>query len=130
MPHVAIQFVQMRQETQDYGSPDEHMLAHLTFNVAVDGEPAGQHTARVRLSPGGEYEADQLEVERPASYRGPMDYGQFRDAAAAYMKSKVGQSGGFIRMGPGVKNATMRNNTYTGPGPVAEFDAPEPGGGW
>jgi len=130
MPHVAIQFVQMRQETQLAGTPNEHMKAHLTFNATVDGEAAGQHTTTIRLTPGSAYEADPLEVDPPTTYHGPMDYQVFRDAATAYMKGLVGSDGRGIRIGPGTSNITMTNNTFTMPGPVTEFDAPERAGGW
>ena len=130
MPRVAVQFVQLRLETQLIGSPDEHMLAHATFNLTVDGKPEGQHTATIRLTAWSTYEADELEVDRPATYKGPMDYQRFRDAASAYMKSQVGSAGRGFHIAPGASNVTLTNSSSRELGPTTEFDVPEQGGGW
>jgi hypothetical protein len=122
-------FTRFVQDSQEYGSNDEHMVSRVFFDLLVDGKPRGSFHADVKLVVGGSFETDALEVGRPAGYRGPFDQARFADAVTRYIRGLVGSGGRGIRLGPGVSNIRMRNNTFAMPAPFS-FEASSDSAGW
>jgi hypothetical protein len=115
------------QDSQDYGSDDEHMVSRVFFRLELDGK-VRQTYADIKQAVGSDYESGPLEVGRPHDYRGPLDYERFRDEVTAYYRSLVGSTGSAIRISGGAK-VRMRNNFY-GKTRVFVMDAEDTGGGW
>lgn len=123
MPKVTLQFTHLVQDSQDYGSDDEHMVSRAFFDVGCAGRTVASH-ADVKLVVGGDYASDPLEVGRPAGYQGPFDHAKFSDAVSQYVRRAVGPEAIGIRLGPGARNVRMRNNTFQCPWTVS-FDVAE-----
>lgn len=116
------------QDSQDYGSDDEHMVSRVFFDLDVDGvRHTGLH-ADVKQPVGGSFDDGPLEVSRPFGYNGPLSYETFRRAIEQYYRGLVGATGTGIHI-VGGSNIRMRNNTFIQP-EVFELEAEPPGGGW
>ena len=85
MKKCKVIFLTCVQDSQDYGSDDEHMV-------------------------GSDIETGIIEVGPPKGYDGSFDYIAFRDAAEKYYRSLVGSPGRVIHI-EGGSNIHMRNNT-------------------
>lgn len=128
MPTVTVSFKKCIQDSQEYGSTDEHMVSRVFFDLEAEGKMTPNLSVDIRQVLGGAFEADPIEVTRPEGYRGPFNYNAFRDAVEAYYRSLVGSTGSGIRIAGG-GNIRMRNNTFVMPG-RAQFDADEGNAGW
>ena len=116
------------QDSQDYGSDDEHMISRVFFDLEVDGQNSQNLYVDIKQPVGGDYESGPMEVYRPEGYRGPLNYEAFRNAVERYYRSLVGSSGSGIRISGG-KGIRMRNNVFDIPG-TAEFQVSETDAGW
>ncbi len=99
------------QDSQDYGSNDEHMVSRVFFDLEVDGRSYPGLHADLKQVVGSNYETGDIEVGKPEGYRGPFNYIAFRDAAERYFRGLVGSAGSGIRI-QGATNIRMRNNTF------------------
>src|SRR5882672_7037844 len=106
-----VTFTKCIQDSQDYGSDDEHMASRIFFDLEVDGQPRLGLHVDVKQVVGSSYETGDIEVGRPVGYRGPFNYIAFRDAVERYFRSLVGSAGSGIRI-TGGSNIRMRNNTF------------------
>ncbi len=115
------------QDSQEYGSDDEHMVSRVFCTLEADGHRHKSHVD-IKQTVGGDYETAPLEVGRPHGYRGPLDYERLRSEVERYYRSLVGSVGSGIRI-QGASNIRMRNNTF-----VKEYtftmQAEPTGGAW
>ena len=128
MAKVKITFQKCIQDSQEYGSNDEHMVATVFFNIEVDGENKGEFSADVKQTVGGDYETTPLEIGIPKDYKGPLNYQSFREAVEDYYRSQVGSSGRGIHIAGG-GNIRMYNNTFIAT-KIVEFEAEGKNVGW
>jgi hypothetical protein len=112
MKQVTIEFTHAVQDSQEYGSDDEHMVSRLFFDVEVDGQRTPGLWVDVKQPVGADYERDPIEVGRPLGYKGPMNYNEFRAAAEDYYRQMVGSGARGIRLGPNVRNVRMQKNRF------------------
>ena len=108
MKKIELLFKKCIQDSQDYGSDNEHMISRIFFEV--DGT---EYECNVR-QPYGEsfsFDEDPIEVEAPKELQNKINYGQFRDEVEKYYKHLVGSSGSMINIQGGT-NIRMQNNTY------------------
>ncbi|MDO9532966.1 MAG: hypothetical protein Q7O12_12665 [Deltaproteobacteria bacterium] len=110
MATAKITFYKCIQDSQDYGSDDEHMVSRVFFTFEV-GDKKYDLYADIKQTVGANYEEGAIEVMRPAGYEGPFNYQVFRDAAEKYYRGLVGSSGTGINI-QGGSNIRMRNNTF------------------
>ena len=120
---------QLIQDSQDFGSDDEHMVSRVFFDLEVDGHRHSGLSANIKQTVGTPYETAPLEVSRPAGYEGPFNHAAFQNIVEQYYRSLVGGQGGGIRIGAGSSNIRMRNNRFIQPA-TAEFDVQGSGGTW
>ncbi|PKD15768.1 hypothetical protein APR41_10745 [Salegentibacter salinarum] len=108
MKKIQLLFKKCIQDSQDYGSDNEHMISRIFYEVdGVDYE------CNVR-QPYGEsfsFDEDPIEVEAPKELGKKINYGQFRDEVENYYKQIVGSSGRGINIQGGT-NIRMQNNTF------------------
>jgi hypothetical protein len=124
--------LKLHQDSQDYGSDDQHMVSRVFFTITVGGKPVGDGNtvpfyADVKLVVGGDYEKDELEVGKPMNYRGPWNQAAFAKAVARYVRRCVGPNASGIRI-EGGGSVRMRNNQFS-IFDVFSFDANEVMGG-
>jgi hypothetical protein len=110
---VKLTFHECVQDSQDYGSNDEHMVSRVFFTLEVDGKTVEGLHVDIKQSAGANYETGPIEVTPPhgAHYRGPFNYAAFRDEVEKYYRGLVGAQGGGIRI-VGSTNVRMRNNRF------------------
>ena len=114
MPEAIIRFSKCIQDSQDYGSDDEHMVSRVFFSVEAAGVTYPDLSCDVKQTVGEPFESAPLEVSRPQGYDGSLDYTPFREAVEAYYRSLVGSKGSGIRISGG-GNIRMRHNTFVIP---------------
>lgn len=128
MPIVRINVHKCIQDSQEYGSTDEHMVSRVFFNVEVDGMKKGEDFCDIKQIVGSSYSSENIEVTRPSQYRGPYDHQVFSDEITGYFCKMVNSSGAVISLGDS-RSVRMRNNAFNFPYHF-EFDAEAPGTGW
>jgi len=128
MTVAKVTFQKLIQDSQDYGSDDEHMVSRAFFSVEVDGDVTDDVHVDIKQSIGSDFESTPLEVSKPIGYRGPFNYETFRQAVEAYYRSLVGGQGSGIHI-EGGSNIRMRNNTFIQQEQV-EFEVSKEGPAW
>jgi len=111
-----VTFYECIQDSQDYGSDDEHMISRVFFSMEVGGKKYDGLHADLKQAVGSDFETGYIEVSQPrgASYRGPFNHDAFSKGAEKYFRSLVGSKGSGIRI-TGGGSARMRNNRYRQP---------------
>jgi hypothetical protein len=130
MPKVTINFIEMIQDSQDYGSDDEHMVSRVFFNLSVGDRTFPNLHTNIKQTVGSSFDSGPIEVSKPVGYTGPMNYELFRDAVESLYRSLVGSSGTGIRIGVGSSNIRMRNNGFSTTREVSFDVAENSGGAW
>jgi len=125
---VRVVFHECVQDSQEYGSDDEHMVSRVFFSIEVDGKQWSDklYHADLKQVVGGEFEKNPIEVGLPYDssgkpYSGPMNYEVFRNGAESYFRNLVGSKGFGIHI-EGGSNIRMQNNRFVQEGSV-EFQA-------
>jgi hypothetical protein len=108
MPTATVHFKELIQDSQDYGSDDEHMVSRVFFDLQVDDKKYPGAYANIKQKAGA-VASDPLEVFPPAGYAGPFDHQKFQTEVEKYFRSLVGSSGSPIRIGAGTRNVRIRN---------------------
>lgn len=101
----------MIQDSQEYGSDDEHMVSRAFFSIDVAGNVTEEAYVDIKQSIGTDFKSAPLEVSKPVGCSGPFNYEAFRQAAEAYYRSLVGSQGSGIHI-EGGSNIRMQNNTF------------------
>lgn len=127
MGTAKITFHKCIQDSQEYGSNDEHMGSRLFFTFELGNKKFDLH-ADIKQAVGSSYETGTIEVGLPEGYKGPFNYEAFRDAAEKYYRSLVGSSAKGINI-QGSTNIRMRNNTFIQE-MSAECEVAEGSAGW
>jgi hypothetical protein len=107
MPEAIIRFSRCIQDSQDYGSDDEHMVSRVFFRLQTDAELFPDLMCDVRQTVGEAFETAPLEVGQPIGYDGSLDYTLFRQAVEDYYRSSFGSRGEAIQIEDGSNIRTM-----------------------
>ncbi len=107
MPEAIIRFSRCIQDSQDYGSDDEHMVSRVFFRLQTDAELFPDLMCDVKQTVGEAFETAPLEVGQPIGYHGSLDYSLFRQAVEDYYRSSLGRDKA-IRIEDG-SNIRIRN---------------------
>jgi hypothetical protein len=118
------------QDSQDYGSDDEHMISRVFFSLEVGGQRYDGLYVDIKQAVGSSYESGPIEVGTPcgAKYRGPFNHQAFSDGAEKYYRSLVGSKGRGIRVS-GTPKIRMRNNRFVRPMTI-EIEVSGPDAAW
>ncbi len=114
------------QDSQEFGSNDDHMISRVFFDLEINGNKTEGLYANIKQSVGSSFESTRLEVSRPANYNGTFNHEAFCTIVDRYYRSVVGSVVSGFRAD---KKIRMRNNTITSP-LVAEFEVQVTGGSW
>jgi hypothetical protein len=107
-----VHFKEIFQDSQEYGSNDEHMVSRIIFDLILNGVRHENLFVDVKQPVGSSFEDCPLEISIPSAYKGPFNHEAFRDVAERYYRSFVGGQGNGIRIGSGTTNVRMRNNHF------------------
>ena len=113
MSTAIVHFSRCIQDSQDFGSDDEHMVSRVFFSVEAEGRTFENLVVDVKQTVGAAFETAPLEVSRARGFT--LNYDQFREAVEDYYRSCVGSGGRGIRIEGGT-NIRMRNNLFEMPG--------------
>ena len=78
MPTAMIQFHKCVQDSQDYGSDEEHMVSRVFLTLEAEDQTYPNLTVDIKQAVGEPFEGGVLEVSRPRGYHGSLDYQEFR----------------------------------------------------
>ena len=109
MPKAQLIFTTIIQDSQEFGSNNEHMVSRVFFDLRVGGDLHAGLAADVKQVIGTEYENAPLLVSMPQSLAGSVSYADFRKHVEQYYRESFGSSGSAFRFGPGTKVRTMHN---------------------
>jgi len=131
MTKARVVFDKCIQDSQEYGSDDEHMVSRVFFTLEVGGRRYDGLHVDVKQTVGSGYEEGAIEVGSPkgASYKGPFNHEAFRAAVEKYYRSLVGSKATGIRIAQGAQNIRMRNNIFQRQ-EVVEFEVSGPDASW
>ncbi len=128
MPTATIRFHKCIQDSQDYGSDDEHMFSRVFLTLEAGGKVYPNLTVDIKQTVGDRFETGALEVYPPKGYDGSLNYAAFREALERYYRSLVGSQASGIRIAGG-SNIRMRNNEIVIPA-TASFEYKEASAPW
>src|ERR1700730_13060120 len=97
MPYAIMTLTQIVQDSQDYGSADEHMVSRVFSGLEVEDHSYPGLHVDVKQTVGSSFEIAPLEVSAPVGYRGPMNHDALRQAVEGYYRSYIGGVGRGIR---------------------------------
>jgi len=124
-----ITFKKIIQDSQDYGSTEEHMVSRVFFDLEIEGKKFPDLYVDVKQTVGSEFETAPIEVGAPHEYSGPFDHEIFRKEVENYYRESFGSKGSAIRIEGGAKNIRMRNNVSVKPR-VVGFEIKGTRSGW
>jgi hypothetical protein len=131
MSIVRVRFHGCIQDSQEYGSDDEHMISRVFFDMEVDGQGYEGLHVDIKQAVGSSYETGPMEVDSPkgTKYRGPFDHQAFSEAVEKYYRDLVGSKASASRRGRGSQNIRMPNRRF-GVEQVVEFEVSGPDISW
>ena len=128
MTQAKIHLHRLVQDSQEYGSNDEHMVSRVFFDLEVDGALHKNLYCDVKQMVGSSFENAPLEVSKPIGYKSAFNHDAFQNVIEQYYRGLVGSQGRGIRI-TGGGNIRMQNNTFAQPG-EATFEVQVSGGPW
>jgi len=111
MSTATVIFLRIHQDSQTFGSDDEHMVSRIFFDLEIDEAKYPNLYADIKQTVGASYESGLLEVSPPHGYDGPFNFDAFREAVEKCYRSQVGSGGSGIRI-VGGSNIRMRDNVF------------------
>jgi hypothetical protein len=128
MSSAKVIFHKLIQDSQDYGSDNEHMVSRVFFSLEIGEESYPDLSADIKQTVGSSYETGPLEISTPRNYKGPFNFDAFQAEVEKYYRNQVGSSGSGIRISGG-SNIRMRNNVFVKEY-VVEFEIGTENAGW
>ena len=111
MQKAKVIFKELIQDSQEYGSDNEHMVSRVYFDLTIDGKEYKGLYADLKQSVGADIESAPIEIGMPQGYSGKrFNWSLFRDEAEKYFRECIGQRGMAIRFSSNAKGIRMYNN--------------------
>ncbi|HOA79504.1 MAG TPA: hypothetical protein PKK61_00365 [Defluviitaleaceae bacterium] len=129
MKKARVDFIKCIQDSQEFGSDNEHMVSRIFFNIDLAGNIQKEMYVDIKQTVGSVFNKDQIEVSFPKNLKGPFNYEEFSKYVKEYYSKLVGSQGSAIRIGEGCSNIRMMNNTFVIPYSV-EFEVSDAGTSW
>lgn len=128
MSIAKVTFYKIIQDSQDYGSNDEHMVSRVYFNLEVEDKMYSDLYVDIKQTVGTDFETAPLEVSSTRGYKGPFNHEVFREEVENYYRESFGSQGSAIHI-EGGGNIRMRDNTVIRE-KVVEFEIKSSPTGW
>ena len=111
--NAQITFYKCVQDSQEFGSDNEHAVSRVFFTVTVNGKTL-EYFCNIIQDYGSSfsYETDPLQVSNPFSNLEHINYEQFRSNVESYYRSCVGSNASGISIGEGCSNIRMQGNKF------------------
>ena len=106
-------FNKLVQDSQEYGSDNEHMVSRLYFDLEIDGKKHLNLFVDIKQTVGSILSDENIEVSSPTEYKGKFNYDDFRKGVINYYRKCFGPQGVAIRVGENVKCLRMQNNVFS-----------------
>jgi hypothetical protein len=101
MPQVVVRFTECRQNSQEAGTDDEHMVSRVFFNIEVDGTQRGDYYVDLKQTVGSTMVEGLIQVPWPTAYKGPWNQETFANAVREYFGQCVGPTASVVQIGSG-----------------------------
>ncbi len=98
------------QDSQEYGSDDEHMVSRVFLTLEA-GNNKYDLVADVKQIVGSRFEDAPLEVSFPKDYKGPFDYMELQKEIEEYYRESFGSRGRAIHIEGGA-HIRMKHNIF------------------
>jgi len=128
MSKAKVAFHKLIQDSQEYGSDDEHMVSRAFFSIELDGTVTNDAYVDIKQSVGSDFETSPLEISKPHNYKGPFNHEEFSKFTENYYRGLVGSKGSGIHISGG-GNIRMQNNTFVQEA-KAEFEVSNESPAW
>lgn len=128
MADALVKFTRLIQDSQDYGSDDEHMVSRAFFDLSIGDKKYENLSVDIKQQVGSDFETSLLEISSPNGYNGPFNHQEFQSVVEKYYRSLVGSAGSGIHISGG-SNIRMRNNTFIQE-MTAQFSVKKDGPAW
>ena len=130
MARVTVHFTRCVQDSQEFGSTNEHMVSRVFFTIESKGKRMDGCYVDLKQTAGADYLIGPIEVAPPRTsdgkqYRGPWNHNEFRKEATAYYRTCVST---LISADPGAK-VRMYDNVIAIPRKIT-FESEGPAGTW
>lgn len=109
MPKAQMIFTTIIQDSQEFGSNNEHMVSRVFFDLRIGADLHTGLAVDIKQTVGDEYEHAPLEVSMPQSLAGSVSFVDFRKHVEQYYRESFGSTGSAFRFGPGTKVRMMDN---------------------
>jgi len=109
--HVTLKL--LIQDSQDFGSNDDHMVSRVFFDMVIGDRTYTDLSADIKQPVGSNFETTFLEISKPKGYNGPFNHMAFRNAVEKYYRDLVGSSSSAIHISKGASNIRMQNNLFS-----------------
>jgi hypothetical protein len=115
MAKMSVHFQKVIQDSQEFGSDDEHMVSRVFFDLLLDGKRIHEGYVNIKQTVGSDFATGLIEVYPIEGYEGPMDFQRFQKVVTMYFRDLIGSKGSAINFGDNVRNLRMQNNTFITP---------------
>ena len=109
MPKALLIFNTIIQDSQEFGSNNEHMVSQVFFDLRVGADLHTGLAADIKQAVGDDYENAPLEVSMPQSLADSVNYAEFWKLVEQYYRDSFGSTGSAFPLGPGAKGRMMHN---------------------
>ena len=130
MPKAQLIFTTIIQDSQDFGSNNEHMVSRVFFDLHVGSDLHTGLFTDIKQTVGADYERDPLEVTLPQYLADSVSFTEFRKLVEQYYREALGSTGSAVRFGPGAKVRMMHNIINRRPVADIEFFDGRGPAGW
>ena len=89
MANALVKFTRLIQDSQDYGSDDEHMVSRAFFDLTIGENTYENLSVDIKQQVGSNFETSPLEISKPNGYNGPFNHQAFQGAVEKYYRSLV-----------------------------------------
>ena len=86
MAQAKIKLQRLVQDSQEYGSNDEHMVSRVFFDLEIDDTKYQGLHCDVKQMVGSSFETAPLEVSAPTGYNGPFNHQAFQQIVERYYR--------------------------------------------
>jgi len=128
MSIAKVTFHNIHQDSQNFGSDDDHMVSRIFFDLEIGGKEFSELFVDVKQTVGSSFEDAPLEVSSPHDYKGPFNHDAFRKEAELYYRESFGPEGSVINLGS-FTDLRMRDNIVVR-AKVVEFEVKGGPSGW
>ena len=105
MPIMKLSFNRLVQDSQDFGSDDDHMISRAFFAIFFEDAEHLDCSVDLKQIVGSDIESSPIEVSNLQGYEGPMNKDKLQESADLYYRQS------FVHFSKNGKNIRMRNNT-------------------